>query len=574
MVRLSDLVDNGNGFNLSNKNIKMNRAKIIINKQVDYEFAKNNNVIIYSSIITNIGEKVARDVIFKDEINFGNEFIMDSLYVDFDQIIGVSPINGINIGSIGPGHSKAVSFEVNITDFFKSKNIMNRSCVHYKYSLSNCESTQILDEEFSNFVKLELDNFCGYDNDEHSSECIESSSYILNNDISIEMFASERFATIGDSIKYTITISNNSDVNFYNVIISDIFSDKVKFIEGSIKVWGCELLFGDIQKGINIGDFPIRKTKSITFEVKVVKNQVAIIENRCNARYEYKTCNDEANKENNTQSNLVKVILEKNEITLRKESDKEKTSLLDIITYRVDITNTGSINAFNIFFIDEASENLELVQDSICINGAHINIKSLNGGINLGSLRPRQVYVINYKMKVIGGSYSQESKNCSYVSYDYSLSCGKEGSSQSNNCCNNVKVMVDSFKQIMINADFNIRDKNKKISEIDSINATIETVDTYVIDVMKGISEEGQVSSGKSLIFHGNLEIIMQYTTIDNTMHSQCFEKSFSSIIMIPSDYVDSERTEIVSIVENINSTIISCETISIGVMVLLRLKK
>lgn len=568
MVHLSDLVDNGNYFTLSKSSIKLNRAKLIVNKQVDYEFVQEHSIVVYSSIITNIGDKTAIDTVFKDEINFGSSFVEYSLYLDFNQLVGVNPKTGINIGDLRPGESRAISFEVNIVDFEKCRNALTRSSVNYKYNLSDNICNQVVDEEFSNFIKLELDNFFQCNNDyEESNRCK------LNADIDVEMFVSDRFATLNDILEYTINISNNSDVNFYDVIISDVLSDKVEFVKGSMKIGGSEVLLENIENGVNVGDFPIGKMKLISFKAKVIKNEVSIIENRCVANYNYKICVDGNKQHKVMQSNIVNVILEKNKVVVCKKADKKTARILDIIRYRVEINNEGSVVTSNMVLLDEFSDNLELVKGSVFINGFNAPINSLKGGIRIGLLKPKETYVINYSMKVIGGAYNKKSENCAYVSYDYKLSCGKVGSSVSNKFCSCLNVLSESFTQTIINTEYLVKDKCRKVKEIDNINADIIVNDSYIIGTLKGISEEGHVMSGRNIVVHGTAWVSLEYTTYENTIHSESFKCLFSENIVIPSDYVNSDKNEIVAIVEDIESTVMEKNKILIDVIVMLTMK-
>ncbi|MGL6106928.1 beta strand repeat-containing protein, partial [Romboutsia sp.] len=81
-------------------------------KTVDKLFADLGDTITYTIALKNTGNVNADSVVLYDTIPKGTIFIADSVTVDFIIVPGVSPQNGVSIGSIAPTQVVTVSYQV------------------------------------------------------------------------------------------------------------------------------------------------------------------------------------------------------------------------------------------------------------------------------------------------------------------------------------------------------------------------------------------------------------------------------------------------------------------------------
>ena len=77
------------------------------------------------------------------------------------------------------------------------------------------------------------------------------------------------FATIGDTISYTITLSNPGNVTSQNIIFTDTLPDGTTFISGTLTNDSGTQQIGNPSNGIQIGNINPNGTAVITLNVLV-----------------------------------------------------------------------------------------------------------------------------------------------------------------------------------------------------------------------------------------------------------------------------------------------------------------
>lgn len=82
------------------------------------------------------------------------------------------------------------------------------------------------------------------------------------------------FATIGDTISYTITLSNPGNVTSQNIIFTDILPEGTTFISGTLTNDSGTQQIGNPASGIQIGNINPGSTVAITINVLVTNIQV------------------------------------------------------------------------------------------------------------------------------------------------------------------------------------------------------------------------------------------------------------------------------------------------------------
>lgn len=85
-----------------------------IEKLVDKNFATCGDILTYTIGIPNSGNTSAFNVIVKDTIPSGAIFITNSVAINGITINGVSPLTGVNIGTIAAGTTSTMTFQVQV----------------------------------------------------------------------------------------------------------------------------------------------------------------------------------------------------------------------------------------------------------------------------------------------------------------------------------------------------------------------------------------------------------------------------------------------------------------------------
>ena len=73
----------------------INNASIAATKSVDKQFANVNDIITYTTTLTNNGNTLASNIVFTDAIPSGTSFIPNSVTVNGNILPNVNPASGI-----------------------------------------------------------------------------------------------------------------------------------------------------------------------------------------------------------------------------------------------------------------------------------------------------------------------------------------------------------------------------------------------------------------------------------------------------------------------------------------------
>ena len=90
----------------------INNATIAAVKSADKQFANVNDMITYTTTLTNNGNTLASNVIFTDVLPNGTSFIPNSVTVNGNTLPNTNPASGIAIDPINPNTSATISFQV------------------------------------------------------------------------------------------------------------------------------------------------------------------------------------------------------------------------------------------------------------------------------------------------------------------------------------------------------------------------------------------------------------------------------------------------------------------------------
>ena len=90
----------------------INNATITATKSTDKQFANVNDIITYTTTLTNSGNTLASNVVFTDVIPNGASFIPNSVTVNGNTFPNTNPASGVAIDPINPNANTTISFQV------------------------------------------------------------------------------------------------------------------------------------------------------------------------------------------------------------------------------------------------------------------------------------------------------------------------------------------------------------------------------------------------------------------------------------------------------------------------------
>ncbi|MEK4408545.1 cell surface protein [Bacillus sp. FSL L8-0642] len=347
---------------------QVNNATVTMVKAVDKNYADIGDTLTYTVAFTATGNTNANNVIFTDVIPNGTTFVLNSLTIDGTTQVGANPANGVNIGSIPAGTTKNVSFQVVVNTIPASNVVSNGSSASYQYTVNPSQSP-VMKNISSNLVSTQINNA----------------------NVTLTKSTNKQFATIGETISYTILITNSGNTAATNVQLTDPLPNGAILTPGTVTLNGV-LQNVDSLIALPIGTIPGGATFTLSFQVTVINitAQNPIINNAF-ASYLY-TVNPSLPPTSKTaNSNSVTSTIRLANLQATKSVDKTFAEVGDVLTYTFALTNDGNVAANNVLLSDSIANGTAFVPDSVTINNvtqpgvtpASINIGSINAGTTI-----------------------------------------------------------------------------------------------------------------------------------------------------------------------------------------------
>ncbi|QWG32853.1 DUF11 domain-containing protein [Bacillus mycoides] len=358
-----------NGSDTTNTvSTQVNNATVTMAKAVDKNFADIGDTLTYTVSFVGTGNTTANNVIFTDIIPTGTTFVLNSLTIDGTTQVGANPANGVNIGSIPTGTTKNISFQVVVNTIPASNVVSNGSSASYQYTVNPSQSP-VTKNISSNLVSTQINNA----------------------NLTLTKSTNKQFATIGETISYTILITNSGNTAANNVQLTDPLPNGTILTLGSVTLNGV-LQNVDSLVALPIGTIPGGATFTLSFQVTVINitAQNPIINNAF-ASYIYTVNPSLPQTSKTTNSNSVTSTIRLANLHAIKSVDKTFAEVGDVLTYTFALTNDGNVAANNVLLSDSIANGTSFVPNSVTINGvtqpgvtpASINIGSINAGTTI-----------------------------------------------------------------------------------------------------------------------------------------------------------------------------------------------
>lgn len=523
-------------------------AQLDIEKEVNKKDVQLNDIIEYKITLTNVGTINIFDTILKDLLNPALEFVPNSLFVNGILVNTDSMEQGINIGSIMVDNKAVIVYKAKVIAKTESGCIDNEAYATYCYRLPNSAT---------NKKQTEIDVV---------TVCIDLGIPELVKSSNLEEIV------VGEVLTYQLTFTNTTENILSSVVVKDLLSPDVDFIEGSVKVNGMSMLEADILTGVQIGPVGVDSTVNVFFDVLVINKSGEYVENQSTAVYKYTDPKDGLIKIGEVESNLHKVLVEVAQLDIEKYANTNDVQLNDIVEYQIILRNTGTIELFDIIVNDLLSPALELVPGSVFVDGVLVNTVDISHGINIGNIPAGGQVIIDYKAKVVSGTCSGYIVNEACATYCYKLPNSATNKKKTDVASVEICVTISSFKQQALSKSITLPLAKPDIEEIDDVVVEVLIDDSYVVETMVSESHEGQNLSGFKLVIHGRLKMSIEYTALLPTqpMHSAHCEVPFSSFLILPPDYIQGSYVEVSTELENMEVDLIDLRSAMVNVIFLI----
>ncbi|PKP59676.1 MAG: hypothetical protein CVT89_00970, partial [Candidatus Altiarchaeales archaeon HGW-Altiarchaeales-2] len=317
--------NNGNiEYNFTSKPVSVivnvkGKPILVLDKKANATYAEPGDVIRYSINISNLGESKILNLNISDKLPVGFNYISGSSKLDGSSI-GDPTLTGqiLNwtsiIGVLNPGESKLLTFNVSVTstaDVY-SLNTVNAT------GISNC---------------LELVNKA------------EVPVEVRKPELDIQKSVDPKFATIGDTIYYTVSITNNGKGKAYNVIANDTHLSGFNFVNSTcVNVLDCDPTVSGNTLTWNVGTLEPGQTAVILYSMYVnssAANGTNI--NNILLSYDDKSGTTNTNYDNETVHINVGCVLNltKEVISISPSPGSNKAEIGSTVTYKWTVTKIG-----------------------------------------------------------------------------------------------------------------------------------------------------------------------------------------------------------------------------------------
>ncbi|MCD1203075.1 DUF11 domain-containing protein [Bacillus cereus] len=374
---------------------QVNNATVTMTKAVDKNFADIGDTLTYTVSFTGTGNTNANNVIFTDVIPTGTTFVLNSLTIDGTTQVGANPATGVNIGSITSGTTKNVAFQVVVNTIPTSNVVSNGSSASYQYTVNPSQSP-VTKNISSNLVSTQINNA----------------------NVTLTKSTNKQFATIGETISYTILITNSGNTAANNVQLTDPLPNGTILTPGTVTLNGV-LQNVDSLVALPIGTIPGGATVTLSFQVTVINitTQNPIINNAF-ASYLY-TVNPSLPPTSKTaNSNSVTSTIRLANLRANKSVDKTFAEVGDVLTYTFALTNDGNVAANNVLLSDSIANGTAFVPNSVIVNSV-TQPGVTPASINIGSINANTTITASFQVVITSIPNPNPISNSASISYNF-----------------------------------------------------------------------------------------------------------------------------------------------------------
>lgn len=188
---------------------------------------------------------------------------------------------------------------------------------------------------------------------------------------SVQKSVSPTFANVGETVTYTISLTNASNTNLSNISFIDRLPDGIEFVQRSVKINQTANTTLNPTTGFTIPSVTANNVLSIEFDAIVTSlQQNPYIYNLARMSFDYTPIVGIDSISYPDQIALRPLYVGKaiiNKDGFKKESTSSNATILQEIPYTITINNTGNVNATNLVLTDLLPPNSSYIANSLSV---------------------------------------------------------------------------------------------------------------------------------------------------------------------------------------------------------------
>ncbi len=378
-------------------------------KSAGVSAATVGDTLNYTIAVTNSGNYGASATV-TDTIPAGTSFIPNSVIVGGVPVAAVSPVTGIPVGTIAPGATVPVTFSVLIDYLPTPQQLLNVATTSFQFTLPD-------GRPFSGSV---------------TSNTVVVSVTAPN--VSVIKATTTTATTVGDTIAYSINVTNNGIASISNTLLTDPIPAGTVLVPGSVTVNGVPQPAANPAAGIPLGDIAPGASVPVTFSVTVNSVPVPpIVNNQSFVSFTSGALSATA------FSDIIATPVFQPALSVVKSVSSINATVGDTIVYTSTITNSGNIGTTTTL-TDPIPAGTTLVPNSVLLNGASLPGADPSAGIPLGLIAPGSPTTLTFSVVITSLPPTQQLVNQSTAGFSYTLPDGRifTGSALSNTVTSSV----------------------------------------------------------------------------------------------------------------------------------------
>ncbi|WP_082927307.1 DUF11 domain-containing protein [Paenibacillus oryzisoli] len=355
-------------------------------KSASESLAVIGDIVTYTIETRNTGS-VAADVTIYDNIPAGTMFIVNSCIVDNVPLPGVDPVSGIPIGTIPVGSAKIVTFEVEVVSLPSPQQLVDQATTSYTFMLTDGRTLSGSGSSNTVIIPVSAPN------------------------VTVMTTSNVSSAIQGDTVKYTIVVTNQGVANVNNVVLTSIADVSTSFIPGSVIVNGLPSPNTNPSTGIPIGTLAPNTPVTVTFEVKITMPTPQII-NQSSVSFTSGTFSGSS-----SSNNVVTPVTQAN-LTLLKTANTSNATVGDTVLYSILVTNTGNLEA-TVIVTDTIPAGTSFVENSAIVDGTPQPGVDPITGINAGTIAAGSSKTVSFSVLITTLPSPQVISNTGTATYTF-----------------------------------------------------------------------------------------------------------------------------------------------------------
>jgi uncharacterized repeat protein (TIGR01451 family) len=223
-------------------------------------------------------------------------------------------------------------------------------------------------------------------------------------------------ASLGDTLVYTITASNNGNIEAL-LTVYDILPEGVSFISNSVLRDGVPLPGATPSSGITLGSIAPQSQVSIAFQVVIISlPSPLVLQNKALGRFSFATPQGRIIN-GDLYSNSVLVSLRSYQLSTSLSASTPTSFIGDVVTYTLRLTNEGNSLLNQISATVSIPDGAVFIPGSVIAGGVYYPESDPTQGIELGQLDKDRSIDITFRVRVTEIPPSLDLTNRAIVTY-------------------------------------------------------------------------------------------------------------------------------------------------------------